>query len=66
MPTGSCLYGAITYEYTGEPTQTALCHCNDCQKWFGGGYTSNVIVPRDAFNSPEESQNASPTLGNRE
>ncbi|KAH6715609.1 hypothetical protein BKA61DRAFT_673563 [Leptodontidium sp. MPI-SDFR-AT-0119] len=23
MPTGSCLYGAITYEYTGEPIQTA-------------------------------------------
>ncbi|PVH81604.1 hypothetical protein DL98DRAFT_587222 [Cadophora sp. DSE1049] len=49
MPTGSCLCGAITYLYTGQPIETALCHCNDCQKWSGGGYTSNVIIPRDAF-----------------
>jgi len=41
--------GAIKYEYTGEPAVTALCHCLDCQKWTGGAYTSNVVVPRTAF-----------------
>ena len=40
---------AIEYEYTGEPAVTALCHCTDCQKWSGGAYTSNIVVPRDAF-----------------
>ena len=33
----------------GELIETDLCHCTDCQKWSGGGYTSNVIVPQDAF-----------------
>jgi hypothetical protein len=33
----------------GEPAVTALCHCTDCQKWSGGAYTSNVVVPRTAF-----------------
>ncbi|TKA72321.1 hypothetical protein B0A49_06407 [Cryomyces minteri] len=49
MPTGSCMCGAIAYEYTGEPAVTALCHCTDCQKWSGAAYTSNVVVPRTAF-----------------
>ena len=41
--------GEIAYEYTGEPQVTALCHCTDCQKWSGGAYTSNVVVPRSDF-----------------
>ncbi|GKZ63684.1 hypothetical protein AnigIFM49718_004918, partial [Aspergillus niger] len=32
-----------------EPLVTALCHCVDCQKWTGGAFTSNVVVPRDTF-----------------
>ncbi|OCL13989.1 DUF636 domain protein [Glonium stellatum] len=49
MPTGSCMYGEIQYEYIGEPALTALCHCRDYQKWSGSGETSNVVVPRSAF-----------------
>lgn len=30
--TGSCMCGAVKYEFTGEPKVTALCHCTDCQK----------------------------------
>lgn len=30
-------------------TTSALCHCIDCQKWTGGAYTSNAVVPRDKF-----------------
>ena len=41
--------GAIEYEYTGEPAVTALCHCTNCQKWSGGAFTSNVVVPRKDF-----------------
>ncbi|MCJ1455368.1 hypothetical protein MMC28_005723 [Mycoblastus sanguinarius] len=49
MTKGSCMCGAIGYEYTGEPMVTALCHCTDCQKWSGGAYTTNVVVPRKDF-----------------
>lgn len=30
-------------------SNTALCHCTDCQKWSGAGYTSNIVVPRSSF-----------------
>ncbi|KAH6653211.1 DUF636 domain protein [Truncatella angustata] len=46
---GSCLCGAIQFEFTGQPEATALCHCKDCQKWTGSAYTSNAVVPRKSF-----------------
>ncbi|OJJ01763.1 hypothetical protein ASPVEDRAFT_28408 [Aspergillus versicolor CBS 583.65] len=46
---GSCMCGGITYTAESEPLITALCHCTDCQKWTGGAFTSNVVVPRDSF-----------------
>ncbi|ETN40444.1 uncharacterized protein HMPREF1541_04721 [Cyphellophora europaea CBS 101466] len=49
MAKGSCMCGQVEYEYTGEPAVTALCHCIDCQKWTGGPYTSNAVVPRTNF-----------------
>lgn len=45
---GSCMCGAVKYE-GGEPKVTALCHCTDCQKWTGGAFTSNAVVPEDSF-----------------
>ncbi|EPE35273.1 Mss4-like protein [Glarea lozoyensis ATCC 20868] len=50
MPgSGSCLCGAITYEFTGAPATTAICHCTDCQKWAGSALSTNVAVPHDSF-----------------
>ncbi|KAE8381267.1 Mss4-like protein [Aspergillus bertholletiae] len=46
---GSCMCGATAYASDSEPLVTALCHCVDCQKWTGGAFTSNVIVPRESF-----------------
>ncbi|CAM1510962.1 Fc.00g084750.m01.CDS01 [Cosmosporella sp. VM-42] len=46
---GGCMCGAIGYESTSDPQVTALCHCLDCQKWTGGAFTSNAIVPEDSF-----------------
>ncbi|KAB8074900.1 Mss4-like protein [Aspergillus leporis] len=46
---GSCMCGAIAYASESEPLVTALCHCVDCQKWTGGAFTSNVVIPRDSF-----------------
>ncbi|KAI6773632.1 hypothetical protein HG531_000481 [Fusarium graminearum] len=50
MPlTGSCMCGAIAYKSTTDPDVTALCHCTDCQKWTGGAFTSNAVVPEESF-----------------
>ncbi|MEM1276888.1 MAG: GFA family protein [Pseudomonadota bacterium] len=29
---GRCLCGDISWEYTGEPTWNALCHCESCRR----------------------------------
>ncbi|OJJ44220.1 hypothetical protein ASPZODRAFT_135012 [Penicilliopsis zonata CBS 506.65] len=50
MPlTGSCMCGAITYSAEADEYISALCHCTDCQKWTGGAFTSNAVVPRSSF-----------------
>lgn len=47
--TGGCACGAIRYEVTAEPIVTFNCHCRDCQKTTGGGYTPVFYVPVNAF-----------------
>ncbi len=51
MPTieGSCLCGAIRYASPVQPALTAFCHCRNCQKAGGGGYSVNVVVPTDSL-----------------
>ncbi|KAJ9130359.1 hypothetical protein NKR23_g12239 [Pleurostoma richardsiae] len=49
MAAGSCVCKGVTYEYTGEPTTKAVCHCYECQKLTGTGFTYNFIVPRENF-----------------
>ena len=51
MPTiaGSCLCGAVRYTSSAEPVLTAFCHCRDCQKSGGGGYSVNVAVPTESL-----------------
>ncbi|KAJ5998645.1 Glutathione-dependent formaldehyde-activating enzyme/centromere protein V [Penicillium sp. IBT 35674x] len=44
--TGSCMCGAIHYTAEVDKYTAALCHCTDCQKWSGGAFTSNAVVPR--------------------
>ncbi|KAH7022308.1 Mss4-like protein [Ilyonectria destructans] len=46
---GSCMCGAVAYKSTSEEATAALCHCLDCQKWTGGAFTSNAVVPEDSF-----------------
>ena len=46
---GSCLCGAVRYASSAEPALTAFCHCRDCQKAGGGGYSVNVAVPSDSL-----------------
>ena len=51
MPTisGSCLCGAINYTSSAQPVLTAFCHCRNCQKAGGGGYSVNVAVPSSSL-----------------
>jgi hypothetical protein len=47
--TGGCYCGAVRYECTAEPIMMFKCHCRDCQKLSGGGFSAAVYVPKRAF-----------------
>jgi hypothetical protein len=42
--TGGCACGAVRYECTAPPLRMVNCHCRDCQKASGSGYSATVIV----------------------
>jgi hypothetical protein len=45
MPrTGRCLCGKITYEFSGDPIATAVCHCSHCQRQGGSAFSVNLIA----------------------
>lgn len=46
---GGCLCGDIRYESASDPLMTVYCHCRNCQKASGGAFSTNVMVPADAF-----------------
>jgi hypothetical protein len=47
--TGGCVCGAIRYECNAKPIVMFNCHCRDCQKTTGSGYTPVFYVPANAF-----------------
>jgi hypothetical protein len=52
MPTkiaGGCACGAIRYEVSADPIVMFNCHCRDCQKTTGSGYTPVFYAPANAF-----------------
>jgi hypothetical protein len=34
----------VTYEYTGEPIVTGVCHCDHCQRQSGSAFSVNVVL----------------------
>lgn len=42
--TGRCLCGQVTYEVTGDPIATAVCHCDHCQRQSGGAFSVNLVI----------------------
>ena len=42
--TGRCLCGDVTYELTGDPIATAICHCDHCQRQSGGAFSVNLVA----------------------
>ncbi|HYQ04837.1 MAG TPA: GFA family protein [Polyangiaceae bacterium] len=46
---GSCLCGAVAYEFEGEPRIVVNCHCSKCRKATGSTVATWVLVPLDRF-----------------
>jgi len=46
---GSCLCGAVRFEFEGEPQVVGHCYCVDCRKSSGTGHGTHVGVARDRF-----------------
>ena len=47
---GRCNCGAVTYEFTGEPTLVYVCHCINCQKRSGSAFGMGLMVAVEDFN----------------
>ncbi|KAJ9485094.1 hypothetical protein VN97_g8262 [Penicillium thymicola] len=62
--TGSCMCGGVTYAVEVDTYLAALCHCTDCQKWSGGAFTSNAVVPRTSFKVTKGTPNSYNAVGN--
>jgi hypothetical protein len=45
---GSCSCGAVTYETSAEPVLQGNCHCHQCQRMTGSGYSATLFFPADA------------------
>ena len=46
--TGGCRCGAIRYETDADPVVIVNCHCRDCQRVSGSGYSAFMILPKAA------------------
>lgn len=49
MIKGSCLCGGVRYEYEGEITEIAMCHCSQCRRAQGTGFVTNCPIEREKF-----------------
>jgi hypothetical protein len=46
---GRCLCGGIQYEYHGEITEVAVCHCNQCKQAQGTPFVTNAPIQTALF-----------------
>lgn len=49
MLNGSCLCGAVRYEYDGEIEEVSLCHCSQCRKATGSAFIAVSPIDTDKF-----------------
>ncbi len=50
MKTGSCLCGAVKYEFDGPARPVIVCHCNQCRKQTGSMmHATSVSIDRFRF-----------------
>ncbi len=45
---GKCLCGAVSYTCSTDPVFTGNCHCNDCKKSSGSGYSPTMFFPENS------------------
>ena len=48
-PSGKCLCGAVSYSCSADPVIEGNCHCNDCQKASGSGYSPTMFFPKESI-----------------
>ncbi|OUS25261.1 hypothetical protein A9Q99_21965 [Gammaproteobacteria bacterium 45_16_T64] len=47
MLKGQCLCGEVAYQYDGELTEVAICHCSQCRRAQGTPFVTNAPVNMD-------------------
>ncbi|KAJ5883106.1 uncharacterized protein N7473_009992 [Penicillium subrubescens] len=51
--TGACLCKNIAYRITlptpGTLPKVILCHCTNCKRYTGSGFSANIVVPQSSF-----------------
>ena len=52
---GSCQCGEVQYQIKGEPLVLYRCHCTECQKQSGSGFSMSMWVRNDDFEILRES-----------
>ena len=53
---GSCLCGAVRYEFEAEPRIAVNCHCAACRKATGSTVATWLLVPLDQFRWTSDNQ----------
>ena len=46
---GSCLCGAVTYQFVGPVKVFQYCHCSRCRKFTGAAHAANIIIDPTQF-----------------
>ena len=46
---GSCLCGAVSYQFHGPEYVFQYCHCSRCRKFTGSAHAANIIVAPEHF-----------------
>lgn len=49
MIKGRCLCGGIQYEYQGDISEVAICHCNQCKQAQGTPFVTNAPIKMELF-----------------
>ncbi len=47
MKTGSCLCGAVAYEFDGPARPVVVCHCIQCRKQTGSAMHATAVAPEN-------------------
>jgi hypothetical protein len=46
---GSCLCGAVHYQFHGPEYVFQYCHCSRCRKFTGSAHAANIIIAPEQF-----------------